>query len=120
MPPFPKAGHLESPTYLAFIRRQPCAFCYCIGPNEAHHFPPRGRGVHDDTMTIAVCMECHGRCHHLTVNGKEPIPEKQQIQAAMEMHSHFFNAATPEEWAAVGEDRKRWIESRVFNEEIPT
>lgn len=98
---------LRSPSYLAWVRSQPCYFgdgtCQ---RSQAHHFPPRGRmGYTDDLSTLPVCGIEHERCHGITVNydGKrrKPIPEHEQHFAALVTCWRFWHQAPAEVRQAV-------------------
>lgn len=96
--PQPKSGHLYSEAFLAFVRRKPCAFCEDLyAPSSPHHYPPKGRGVIRDDMTIPVCVIDHKRCHGETVEGRGPIPEEWQEQAMQATRSAFLEEATDDE-----------------------
>lgn len=104
MPSFPKSGSCESPTYLSFIRGLSCYGCDSPPPSSAHHFPPRGRGVTDDTSTMPVCTPCHQRAHGITVAGRPnhegrttwtPIAEDMQ-EAAVDSYFRTFMSEAPQ------------------------
>lgn len=114
MPPLPKAGHLFSEVYLAFIRRLPCFNCGSEAPSQAHHWPPKGRGVTRDDRTLPVCTRCHTRCHGNTMDGQPPIRAREQEEATDEIRSLFMDVATREEWEAFARDRLRWQGERVY------
>ena len=105
MRPQPKSGHLFCTAYLAFVRRLPCFFCG-TSPCEAHHFPPKGRGVTRDDRTIAVCRECHMRCGGQRVNGKPPIDKEKQVIAEQITRLAFFEECSDEDYESYGVARK--------------
>jgi hypothetical protein len=97
-----KRADIRSPSYLAWVRSQPCYFAGsgCVGRSHAHHFPPKGRlGYTDDLSTLPVCAIEHERCHGLTVcyDGKrrKPIPEHEQHFAALVTCWRFWHQAEP-------------------------
>lgn len=63
MTPQPKHGHLRSKAFLEFVRGLPCAFCRAAPPCDPHHWPPKGRGVTDDSRTLPCCRGCHRQAH---------------------------------------------------------
>lgn len=57
-------GPYRSDPYLDFVRAHRCVGCRRAGPNDPHHFGPRGLGQKtDDTRTVPLCRECHARFH---------------------------------------------------------
>lgn len=66
-----KQGELLSPTYLEWVREQPCAFCPGDGASrDAHHFPTRGAsGRTIDLLTASACRRCHQLCDVAEHNG---------------------------------------------------
>lgn len=116
--PIVKDGDLRSDVYLAFVRRQRCAFGDHAG-GEAHHFPGKGRsGRTDDALTLPVCRACHQRCEGLTVvvDGVRlgPIPSEAQRAAVLETWMRFRERATEAEFEQFAHDLRRWRDSRVF------
>jgi hypothetical protein len=102
-----KRCQIRSPSYIAWVRAQPCYFgddgC---DRSQAHHYPPKGRvGYTDDLSTLPVCAVEHQRCHGITVeyNGRrlKPIPEQEQHFAVLVTCWRFWHQATPEERQAV-------------------
>lgn len=114
--PLMKDGSLICEPWLAWVRRLVCFFCGESSPSQAHHAPPRGRGITDDSKTCAVCVRCHQRCHGNRVEGKHPISESEQEAAVAFTRSLFMAQATDTEWSAYCAARKRHRESRVFVE----
>lgn len=54
----------RSADYLAHVRARPCTGCAAQGPNDAHHFGPRGMGQKtDDYRTLPLCRACHDLWH---------------------------------------------------------
>jgi hypothetical protein len=51
------------PTYLDYVRDQPCMICSAPPPSDAHHFP-QGR-VRTDNLgkTVPLCRSCHQEYH---------------------------------------------------------
>lgn len=89
-----KQGRVELKEYLDFVRCLPCP-CGEPPPSQAHHWPLKGRRRDvDDTKTIPVCVECHQRCHGITVTkrGKRllPIPPADQDAAVLETMRQFI------------------------------
>lgn len=103
-----KSGHLFCKEYLAFVRRLPCYFCRKPGPSDPHHFPPKGRGVTRDDLTVASCRECHMRCGGQTVNGKLPINRSSQDEGVERTRSLFLSMSSDEELMAYLDARKAW------------
>lgn len=102
---------LDSPTYLAFVRRQPCYGCNAPPPNHAHHWPMRSRGAVDDSRTIPLCARCHQCAHGITVvkDGErfEPPSDDQQRAAVDAIFRRFIETAAPEEVRSYARDRAR-------------
>lgn len=117
--PIAKSGSLNCKTWLAFVRRMGCAFCDAPAPSQAHHHPPKGRGVTDDSKTIPVCVRCHMRCHGQLVEGKAPLPAEEQVAAVNGVRSLFMERASEAEFKQYVADRRRWVDSRVFCELVP-
>jgi len=110
---FPKEGELQSPTFLAWTRRQPCYFCNCPPPVDPHHWPPKGRGVVNDLNVVPACRACHGRCHGdvaVTAEGKQlpPIPGYSYEDAPAVMFKRFMRSAIDHEWQQVIREIDRW------------
>lgn len=113
MRPMMKHGTMESKVFLGYVRRLPCSFCDAEAPSSAHHFPPRGRGVTDDSKTCPVCARCHMRCHGQRVDGGEPIDEERQRREVDRVRSRFLETATAAEMDAFMADWRRWREGRL-------
>lgn len=121
--PIAKEGDLRSEVYLAFVRRQRCAFGGHAG-GEAHHHPGKGRsGRTDDSKTLPVCRTCHQCCEGITVTvggaRLQPIPAEAQRIAVLETQRRFFEQASEAEWSQFSQDRRRWRDSQVFTEVAP-
>lgn len=57
---------LESPRYLAYVRRHACCNCGASGPSEAHHWSHHGGSTGakcDDFRTVPLCAVCHRHWH---------------------------------------------------------
>lgn len=112
MTAFPKSGRLESEAYLGFVRAQGCTFCPAPPPSHAHHWPPKGRGVTDDSRTIPVCATCHQRCHGITVatewGRRPPVPAAEQREAVHDTLREFLRDASGEQLEAFLTDLRRW------------
>lgn len=137
-----KAGNLVSEAYLEFVRGLPCCLCFSDPPSEAHHHPPKGRGITRDDKTMPVCRLCHMRCHGetvviskrgplWTVGGKwsqgdleraneailtarlGPISEARQAKLVEVTRLKFLEYASTERFAAYAADRARWMATRV-------
>ena len=115
--PLAKDGRLESPTWLGFVRRLPCAFCDAPAPSAPHHYPQKRMGSAnvDDSRTCPVCTPCHRRCEGEWVNGNPPIAHSDQNAAVLTTMASFIRHATAEEFAQFERDRRRWLEGRVFS-----
>lgn len=113
-PSFPKDGRLESPVYLDFVRRQACYWCAASPPSHAHHWPPKGRGVLDDSRTLPACARCHMRCHGARVDGADPIEALAQRAAVGEVFRRFIMSAPDAEIRQVLRDAARMRASRVY------
>jgi hypothetical protein len=113
--PIMKDGRFESPTVLAWCRRQPCRFCGASGPSDPHHFPPKGMGGAriNDTQVIPLCRWCHDRAQRY----EAPLTREWQLLALCSTIFGFVNLASADEWDAFCSDRKRWAASRIF--EVP-
>ena len=65
--PVAKDHRWRSPTYLAWIRSQPCQACHASPPNEASHHPEEGHGSMGmkcgDDRVMSLCTECHHEHH---------------------------------------------------------
>lgn len=107
-----KDGSLSSVVFLAFVRRLDCSFCDAPSPSEAHHFPPKGRGVTRDDRSLPVCRRCHMRCHGQRVDGAEAIPEPAQRAEIDRVRSLFMELGSAAEWDQFARDWRRWRESR--------
>lgn len=59
---FPKPSRLQSPGYLAWIRRQPCLVDYVVA--QAHHSITRGRGG-SDYRCVPLCVRHHNEVHRM-------------------------------------------------------
>lgn len=113
---FPKEGALRSEAYLGWVRSLPCWFCDEQPTSQAHHWPPKGRGVLDDTKTVPVCAWCHQRCEGIIVAGKGgPIPPDEQTAAADAVMRQFWRQAGKTLRARVLRDIERWSESRIYS-----
>jgi hypothetical protein len=107
----PKAGHRLSEVTLAFCRALRCYGCNAPPPSQAHHYPPKGRGVTDDTRIAPLCAICHQRCHGITVvNGRrlEPVSAERQIEATNRTLRRFIDESTAEEFQKFSEDILEW------------
>lgn len=95
-----KRINLRSEEYLRFVRSLPCP-CGKGPPSSAHHWPPKGRrGDVDDTRTIPVCVECHQRCHGITVvRGGQRLAPITSAEQDAEVNATFrrFMTEAPEE-----------------------
>jgi hypothetical protein len=99
MAPVPKQIRVSDRGYLAWCRRQPCAFCPRPLGGEAHHTIKKGMGgatLRDD-RAVPVCRRCHKRCHGETVVEKSgarmpPIQTWIQIRAAMSSYANYRRA----------------------------
>lgn len=97
--PISKTCDLLSPTYLEWIRAQPCHFgSEACGQTQPHHFPGKGRGGHtNDLATIPVCGVEHDRCHGITVVQRgikrRPIPDALQHTAVLVTFWQFWEEA---------------------------
>lgn len=50
--------------YLSWVRTQMCCSCNATGPNEAHHFGPRGMSQKaSDYHAVPLCASCHRLFH---------------------------------------------------------
>ena len=57
------------PTYLAYVRRQPCCApsqTPCGGRMEAHHYPAKGRAKQGDDRRVTALSTAHHRMWHDT------------------------------------------------------
>jgi hypothetical protein len=57
---------LESPQYLAYVRRHACCHCGAPGPSEPHHWSHHGGSTGmkpDDFRTVPLCQEHHRYWH---------------------------------------------------------
>ena len=89
----PKLRPLRSPAMLAWVKRQPCAFCGEKG-GDPHHIPSRGSlGVAIDVLCVGSCRRCHVDAHA----GK--IPPERQTQAVGETLIQLFGRAENRETA---------------------
>jgi hypothetical protein len=120
----PKDGALLSPAWLDFVRALPCAVCGHRPRNFAHHFPPKGRGVVRDDMTMPACEPCHRRCHGNTVVvwreqmvRLRPVTELRQRQLVEATRLLFLECATKTQFESFARDRATWLEHRHL--EIP-
>lgn len=67
-------------TYIAWVRKQPCAECRRGPPVDAHHI--RGVGVpRIDDRAVPLCHECHMDLHDLSGNGRFAGVEKAKRKA---------------------------------------
>lgn len=61
--PIAKDAPPRVPAYLAWIRKQPCAWCGAAPPSEASHHPEPGHGrtavKTSDYRVIPLCPPCH-------------------------------------------------------------
>jgi len=104
-----KEGHLESKAYLDFCRALPCFGCGAEPPSQAHHWPPKGRGVTDDSRVIPLCVICHKRAHGETVvcprRGRlPPVGKNAQVQAVDAVLRRFVAECSPEDWQRFSDD----------------
>jgi hypothetical protein len=96
-----KRGEILLPSYLTWVREQPCYFGdSSCGRSQAHHYPPRGRlGYVDDLSTLPVCAIEHERCHGIVVSFRgqrlKPIPEHEQHFAVLVTCWRFWHQADP-------------------------
>jgi hypothetical protein len=79
-PPRPvrqREPRLESPRYLAYVRRHACCHCGAPGPSEAHHWSHHGGSMGakcDDFRTVPLCTGCHRHWHdHGTLAGLDRV-----------------------------------------------
>lgn len=50
----------RSPTYLAWVRQQPCCNCDAPGPSDPHHEGKRGVSQKcSDLLAVPLCRRCH-------------------------------------------------------------
>ena len=116
---FPKSGRLESPTYLAWIRRQSCCQCFAHAPSEADHRPPKQMGgAHvNDLYTIPLCHVCHRRVTGDTVvmDGIKLPPVTVVNPDAITAHffRRFMLEAPPLEVDQVVRDIRRFQDTRM-------
>jgi hypothetical protein len=117
-PSFPKDGDIRCEPYLDDVRGRGCYFCPEPPPSQAHHYPPKGRGVTDDTSTIPVCVRCHQRCEGITVVHRgerlEPISEERQERAANDILRCFLATASTDALHAFTAALERWRSTRVY------
>lgn len=94
---FPKKKVVRDQKYLAWCRRQRCAFCGNTRPRvEAHHVEKKGMGgatLRDD-RAVPTCLYCHRRCHGETVvldgNRLHPISLARQMHKANGTRADFL------------------------------
>jgi hypothetical protein len=109
---FPKQGRVESVTYLAWLRRQGCAFCHADGP-EAHHWPTKGSlGTRRDDWALPACLRCHARCHGRIVDGAAPIAGHEQLRVRASCWERFKDEAPLHEFEQVVREIVRWKTAR--------
>lgn len=61
---FPKPQTIRDEKYLAWLRKQPCAFCFAPPPSEASHHGKHGIGIKpSDHEALPACRRCHQRHH---------------------------------------------------------
>lgn len=110
----PKTGHLFCKAYLDFVRARACFFCGKPGPSDAHHYPPKGRGITADDFTVPACRECHQRCDGQKVNGKEPIQSELQAAGVLATRSDFLRRSTDEQMKSYLSSRAAWREKAMI------
>lgn len=115
----PKPGRLESPTFLAWVRSQPCRACFsrdrnAQGPSEAHHFPPKGMGggtIRDD-HSMPLCRGHHDQAQQYKIS------RSLQQRWAHETRSLFLERASSVQLVKFFEDVLAW-KRRPFAEQVP-
>lgn len=61
---FPKMKTPRDPKYLAWLRKQPCAFCGAAPPSEVSHHGRHGIAIKaSDHLALPSCRRCHARHH---------------------------------------------------------
>jgi cytochrome c553 len=61
---FPKSKTPRDKPYLAWLRKQPCAFCMAPPPSEVSHHGLRGISIKpSDHEALPACKRCHTRHH---------------------------------------------------------
>lgn len=66
----PKNKPVRDKKYLAWVRAQPCCYCFIHGPNNPHHIIGVGNGrmgsKESDDQTIPLCNLHHRELHEST------------------------------------------------------
>jgi hypothetical protein len=72
---------MRDAAYLAWVRREMCCACNASGPNEAHHFGPRGMSQKaDDYHAVPLCTRCHRMFHDTgRVPGRDRAATEEQF-----------------------------------------
>lgn len=60
---------MKIPTYLEWLRQQPCIRCYKPGPNDPHHCGYFGTAKRNhDEYTCSLCRRCHEQAERNKIN----------------------------------------------------